>query len=755
MKILFEGHHYDRGLLKGALAGLDNSLFNRLTNQVKVDCVGYYFDAELNDCVLVLPKVLLNEDDSRALKDFTPEQLIDFAAVVDTEPKAGETPIDKGTVDFLREFAVWIYRAVSVYRKAHPDSELIDDGDNRSMTESGGKRVKSDTLLDIVLEMERFTRDNQDFLTFILKNIHSGYNKINWPRTVAKGTAFVQNGTPVYLSVVNRKRVINFDEELFVIFFSILNYCNEKYGFNCPLRFGFELIDDKKIEKWCKTGYGARRLRQIRYKYFSDKALRLWDLCHTFFDRHHRLWVQENRHEHLLVKDFNVVFEAMIDDLLGDSDLNKTISDLKNNKDGKRLDHVYKYKSLTNHEEGREIYYIGDSKYYKIGADPGEDSVYKQYTYAKNLIQQNLDIFLNEPTVQSAESKAGVPMYRDDVTEGYNIVPNFFISARMFFDGDGHKVDAKGGHGGLGIEAHRDAKGEEVVHLSRQFENRLFDRDTLLICHYDVNFLYVLTLYARQKKGPKGEWKEKVRQKFRDDIQKAIEKRFDFYAMRPHNNVDVKHYFREHFKESLGRVYQPFADKQYYSLALNKDPVFNAANAKLCAELRQAFHIAKCALGEDPKANENLQKLIAADPTQAAAAELKDGVLAVMMEKYEGKSKSFLSAGCIAIGLKDTKEGKEIAWNLSRIQYLFFHAWNNKTEMKHLFHVHGLSIKASAEVDDIYKTIKDARCYVVVSFDYNFELNSASLDVSRIPRESSTRYDPQFVPLDTIRCKDV
>ena len=111
MKILFEGHHYDRGLLKGALAGLDDSLFNRLTNQVKVDCVGYYFDAELNDCVLVLPKVLLDENDAKALKDFTPEQLIDFTAVIDAEPKPGETPIDKGTVDFLREFAVWIYRA--------------------------------------------------------------------------------------------------------------------------------------------------------------------------------------------------------------------------------------------------------------------------------------------------------------------------------------------------------------------------------------------------------------------------------------------------------------------------------------------------------------------------------------------------------------------------------------------------------------------------------------------------------------------
>lgn len=752
MKILFEGHHYDRGLLKGALAGLDNSLFNRLTNQVKVDCVGYYFDAELNDCVLILPKVLLDENDAKALKDFTPEQLIDFTGAVDAEPKSGLAPIDKGTIDFLREFAVWIYRAVSIYRKSHQESELIDDGDNRSMTESGGKRVKSDTLLDIVLEMVRFNRDNQDFFTFILKNIHRGYNKINWPRTVVKGTAIVQKGTPVYLSAVNRKRVINFDEELLIIFFSILNYCNEKYGFNCPLRFGFELIDDKKIEKWCKTGYGARRLRQIRYKYFSDKALRLWDLCHAFFDRHHRLWVQENRHEHLLVKDFNVVFEAMIDDLLGDSDLNSTIADLKNNKDGKRIDHVYKYRSLTNHEDNREIYYIGDSKYYKIGADPGEESVYKQYTYAKNLIQKNLDIFLNEPMVLSAESKAGVPKYRDDVTEGYNVVPNFFISARMFFDGEGHKIDMKGGHDGLGVASHKDARGDDVVHLSRQFENRLFDRDTLLVCHYDVNFLYVLTLYARQKKGVKDEWKEKVRQKFREDIQKAIEKRFDFYAMCPHNNVDAKQYFAKHFQETLGRVYQPFADKRYYSLALNNDPAFDEANKVLLTELHHAFHVAKCALGEDPNANANLQQMIADDPTRVATTGLMDGVLAVMMENYESKSRTFLSTGSIAIGLKDTQWGKEILWNLSRIQYLFFHVRSNVVEKKHLFHVCSLSIKAAAEITDLYKTMSNAGSYVVVNFDHNFELNSALLNASLLPCEgNSTRYDPQFVTLDVIK----
>lgn len=37
--------------------------------------------------------------------------------------------------------------------------------------------------------------------------------------------------------------------------------------------------------------------------------------------------------------------------------------------------------------------------------------------------------------------------------------------------------------------------------LSRQFDNRLFDRDTFLIAHYDVNFLFVVALYGRNEQG--------------------------------------------------------------------------------------------------------------------------------------------------------------------------------------------------------------------------------------------------------------
>lgn len=44
-------------------------------------------------------------------------------------------------------------------------------------------------------------------------------NKINWTRTIATTLAIVQEDTAIYMNPVNKKRQINFDEELLVIFF--------------------------------------------------------------------------------------------------------------------------------------------------------------------------------------------------------------------------------------------------------------------------------------------------------------------------------------------------------------------------------------------------------------------------------------------------------------------------------------------------------------------------------------------------------
>ena len=96
------------------------------------------------------------------------------------------------------------------------------------------------------------------------------------------------------------------------------------------------------------------------------------------------------------------------------------IKDLKKNDDGKIIDHIYDYQSLI---DTSNIFYIGDSKYYKSNSEVGNLSKYKQFTYAKNVIQFNIDL-LNKDKKETYKPKI---RYRDQLTEGYNITPNFFI----------------------------------------------------------------------------------------------------------------------------------------------------------------------------------------------------------------------------------------------------------------------------------------------------------------------------------------
>jgi hypothetical protein len=125
-------------------------------------------------------------------------------------------------------------------------------------------------------------------------------------------------------------------------------------------------------------------------------------------------------------------------------------------------------------------------------------------------------------------------------------------------------------------------------HRKEQFKNRLFDRDTLLLFHYDVNFLFVLSLYARDNASQKVTWKQKVRNRFRHEIQEWLQDDFEFYAMTAKKGVDAKQYFRTHFQNILGKTYTPFVDTSIYSLALDKeDPEGN--NEELKAELGKYF----------------------------------------------------------------------------------------------------------------------------------------------------------------------
>lgn len=711
MRVIVEGYCYRASAVRDVLHEL--SSLENVGGEISVGYVGYYYNPQLRDCVFILPKVLVNEE-NKVFSRLDPHDIIDLDNC---------TELSSEERSFIYEFAVWIYRAIEVFNKSNPNSGIVL---HRKIAEMGkGKRVLSNTFLDILLSLLRFNKEHHSFFTTILRNLHSGYNKINWTRTISRSTAWVQDDIPVYLNPVNKKRQINTDEELIIIYFSILNHISETYGFPVDISLGFELIKGRKFEHYLK-GYGKRRLQQIKYRYFSDIQLRLWEMCYAFFDKAHQIHIVAEQREYLLVKNFNIVFEAIIDELIGDKEPPRG---LKDQDDGKRVDHIYSYRNLTNNEEDKPIYYIGDSKYYKIGNKISDESVYKQFTYARNVIQWNLNLFLDNSEEDAALRKEH-PIYRDEQTEGYNIVPNFFISAKM---------DEKLSYADNVSTTNR----ENNTFLSRHFENRLFDRDTLLVYHYDVNFLYVVSLYARENAHQKAQWKEKVRELFREKIQAALEENYKFYAMTPKSGLNHEKYLRENFQELLGKVYRPFDDTNYLSLALDKQK--ESENKDLLDKLQKDYYVVECPLGKNPTSVLSGEKA----QNSSEAVHGRKGVLMVMMEKYATKSVNF-SHGKLAVAIKMTVESMDIVENLSNIGYVLFHHRSDNDQ--HLFSVKGTcTIKAAGELeDDRYKNIGNKELYISVDIDTT-ELPNDNLHASKIkPASKETRYDAQFAWLSDL-----
>lgn len=391
--------------------------------------------------------------------------------------------------------------------------------------------------------------------------------------------------------------------------------------------------------------------------------------------------------------------------------------------------------------EGEEglTYYIGDSKYYKIGGHLGENSIYKQYTYARNIVQYNIDLWLND----KVETKPNVKV-RDEQTEGYNILPNFFISASM------KENDFSYGHREIELTKMEERPNPEIKF---QFKDRLFDRDTMLLSRYNVNFLFVVALYARNNYGEKKKWRDEVRVRFREEIQNVLAKHYKFYPMRS-KGVRVDEYVETNFRQLIGKVFTPFEDKEILTLALQHPSDF-ASNpdeqkrlekeqAELLEMLKKDFAIQdEYKLGSEPQLPPK------AVVEYGVVDAPRNGVLMVMLENYDTRCVKFLEKGILAVAIKPTKDSMRIVENRANIGYILFHT--RKDEGQHLFAVEDVSeIKYRSELEGVYANISTADMYVVVT------LNTKELDCDNVHSSKkefdgkSERYDSQYATMEEL-----
>lgn len=511
MRILFEDYHYD----KESIPSNDGIAPIELQNgKIKLPYVGYYYDAN-EGAIFILPKVFIVNN--QAFGRYTPEELIDTSA-----DNTLLSPQDKA---FLFGVSAWLYQAIALFNARHTDNEITS---SRSLAGLVGNRGEGEaTLIDHILSLLRFNKEHQNLFTYIAIIQHSGNNKIHWTKTIRQTQPLLHKGKPFYLNCKTKSKIINYDEELIVLFFSTLDYLAHSYHFQVKKNLNYDTLKAYRVANLIDTGKGTRLLRKIRNKYFTDELVALWGLLYTFYEQAERVTQKKVCNERLLVRNFNIVFEDMIDTLIGE---NKLPEGLKEQKDGKIIDHIYRDTSLL---EADDIYFIGDSKYYKEGSEVGKNSLYKQFTYAKNVIQYNIDIFNRKQT-------GYILPYRDELTEGYNPTPNFFV--RGFVDSDDLSYS----------DSKLRNKGE--VDCNYHFTNRLFDRDTLLVLTYDINFLYVLSAYV-QSHGTSDSVNNFLRKRFRDDIVEAFEKTYDFYRLTPLNGLSNEEFIEKYFRKLIGKIY--------------------------------------------------------------------------------------------------------------------------------------------------------------------------------------------------------
>ncbi|WP_281309560.1 hypothetical protein [Flavobacterium flavigenum] len=487
MKILIEGEDYS---IENLASIFDDPKFYNQNGNGKIISVGYYHSFEKKELVYMLPKVFM-KDNQETVFGITKDDLFNFDNF--------ETFKHNEDYRWIRQLLVYFYNSLTEYKRRIKDTSIIESSLAFELNTNLGDLEYS--YLDLLLSFVNFYKKNKN--TILYKHIEYKSNQVKkpkWDKTIRKSLPILSsNNTSIYIEIKNKKKVINSQEELLTYFFSILNHFNKEHLLHLKIDPSFTIIKNEKFEKLQKSGLS--KLRKIKYRYFSDTLKRMYVLCELYFSKTDISSSKKKKEEFISVSNYNIVFEDMIDKLFSDKlDENKevdkiSLDDLKYNNDGKIIDHVFNYDSLI---DTSDIFYIGDSKYYKSGNEADKLSKYKQFTYAKNVIQFNIDL-LNNGDVYKKNVR-----YRDKITEGYNITPNFFIYGYIqdFRNFDEHNLEHK----------------TEIPVKSFHFENRLFDRDTLFVHQYKINFLYVIKSYSTFDENKIKEFRIRTKTEFRNQF---------------------------------------------------------------------------------------------------------------------------------------------------------------------------------------------------------------------------------------------
>lgn len=519
-KILFEGLTYKQIDIP------DNDLFKEIIGgQGKLKYVGYYIKNGEQYCLL--PKVFVDSDDKGNISAFGSSLCEKPYLTLDREMLKNKEPNVSSVLEML---PAWFARALHFYKDRNCKTSVVKETDRNIVASTD--EDDSPSLYECLSALESFYLQHRDLALTVYRESHGGYDNINWDKTIRLKQPIIGcDNQVVYWDTVTGKKTINYDEELMVLFYNTLNYIFDEYKY--PISDDeclYELFGADEFRDMVDNGEVLSMLESNRNRYFSDLMTELWQKLFQFHSREEKIHNHEISQEYLLVSNFDPIFEDMVDWLISDRESELLVK--KHQDDDKRIDHLFLGPSLF--DPGKRIYYIGDSKYYADNKEINRHSIGKQYTYASNILKEALNI-----KDWKRWEDQGL-FYYDKETDGFNVTPNFFIrgaykyGSYTFEDDELQPAQDKG-------------KFKSIEYF---FEDRLFDRNTLFLLEYSVNFLYLIKHYNDNENCVGNEFKKKLYTKVREDLNTGLKDIYKFYQCKCPDDK-LKEYFKDFF---LGRI---------------------------------------------------------------------------------------------------------------------------------------------------------------------------------------------------------
>lgn len=436
--------------------------------------VGYYKDAS-NYLYLFMPKVF--EQNTCLFEDIPVEKFItDNAYDVLAQYGKGKT-----SFNFLNELSVLLYKTLEQAMKRKSNQKILPE-----IISTIGKDDVA--FLSIITSLIRLHKKHGTLYFKKKQLVHKTTDKINWKKTFKKQPIITQNNV-MYTDFYSTKETRHQEDLLLTVFYTLLHRFKKEYHFTINLPDGLPRLSDRMFQR--NEHKLLKELKKMKTVRFDDLSKQILQLLILYLEQTALARDGKAREEVFVTNSFHLVFEKMMDDLISDPEDARLF---KAQRDGKIIDHVFHDKApfSTDH-----TLYVGDSKYYKRFEDVQGSSLYKQYTYAKNIIQQYMDD--NKKEKMRYYKERTIRLF-DETMFAYQIIPNFFILP---------SVDARNPITFL--------HNHQVE--SAHYNNQVYDRDSHTLLYFQIDLCYLMRTYIHTK-GRSSEITQFITQNIHDFYQK-------------------------------------------------------------------------------------------------------------------------------------------------------------------------------------------------------------------------------------------